>query len=142
MKLMKKLSPTRVIALSFALVILVGTILLALPAATKTGHETSILDALFTSVSATCVIGMTPYDIYTHWSMFGQIVIMILFQIGGLGIMSFMCLFSIFLHKKIGLQERILLAQTSGNIRLNGVIKLMKKIHCWIILFCFVVILW
>ena len=135
MKLLKKLSPTRVIALSFALVILVGTILLALPAATKTGHETSILDALFTSVSATCVIGMTPYDIYTHWSMFGQIVIMILFQIGGLGIMSVMCLFSIFLHKKIGLQERILLAQTSGNIRLNGVIKLMKKIFIGTFLF-------
>ena len=128
MKKLKNLSPTRVIALSFALVIIIGTVLLALPAATNKAHETTILDALFTAVSATCVIGMSPYDIYTHWTMFGQIVILILFQIGGLGIMTFMCMFSVFLHKKIGLQERLLLVQTSGNIRLNGVVSLLKKI--------------
>ena len=128
MKLLRNVSPTRIIALNFAVVIVIGTILLALPIATNKGQETTILEALFTSISATCVIGMSPFDIYTHWTMFGQIVILILFQIGGLGIMSFMTLFSIFLHKKIGLQERLLLVQTSGNIRLNGVIKLLKKI--------------
>lgn len=135
MKKLRKLSPTRIIALSFALVIIVGTILLSLPVATKTGQETSVFDALFTSVSATCVIGMSPFDTYTHWTMFGQIVILVLFQIGGLGIMSFMSLFSIFLHKKIGLQERLLLVQTSGNIRLNGVVKLLKKIFIGTFLF-------
>lgn len=135
MKIFRKLSPTRIIALSFALVILIGTILLSLPAATKSGQETSVFDALFTSVSATCVIGVSPFDTYTHWTMFGQIVIMILFQIGGLGIMSFMSLFSIFLHKKIGLQERLLLVQTSGNIRLNGVVKLLKRIFIGTFLF-------
>ena len=128
MKLFWKLSPTRIIALSFALVIAIGTLLLSLPAATNKGMETSVIDALFTAVSATCVIGMSPFDTYTHWTMFGQIVILVLFQIGGLGIMSFMSMFSVFLHKKIGLQERILLVQTSGNIRLNGVIKLLKNI--------------
>ena len=135
MKKLKNLSPTRIIALSFALVIIVGTVLLSLPIATTKAHETTILDALFTSVSATCVIGMSPFDIYTHWTMFGQIVILILFQIGGLGIMSFMCMFSIFLHKKIGLQERMLLVQTSGNIRLNGVVSLLKKIFIGTFLF-------
>lgn len=135
MKLFWKLSPTRIIALSFALVIIIGTIFLSLPIATNKGFETSILDALFTAVSATCVIGMTPFDTYTHWTMFGQIVILVLFQIGGLGIMSFMSMFSVFLHKKIGLQERILLVQTSGNIRLNGVVTLLKKIFIGTFLF-------
>ena len=135
MKLLRKLSPTRIIALSFAVVIVIGTILLSLPVATNNGQETSVFDALFTAVSATCVIGMSPFDTYTHWTMFGQIVILILFQIGGLGIMSFMSLFSIFLHKKIGLQERLLLVQTSGNMRLNGVVKLLKKIFIGTFLF-------
>ena len=135
MKLFRNLSPTRIIAFSFAVVILIGTVLLSLPIATSKAHETSVLDALFTAVSATCVIGLSPYDTYTHWTMFGQIVILVLFQIGGLGIMSFMSMFAIFLHKKIGLQERILLVQTSGNIRLNGVIKLLKKIFIGTFLF-------
>ncbi len=135
MKLLRNLSPTRIIALSFAIVIMIGTVLLSLPVATNKAYETSVLDALFTSVSATCVIGMSPYDTYTHWTMFGQIVILVLFQIGGLGIMSFMSLFSIFLHKKIGLQERLLLVQTSGNIRLNGVVKLLKRIFIGTFLF-------
>lgn len=128
MKLLRKLSPTRIIAFSFILIIVIGTILLSLPIATKTGNTTSVYDALFTSISATCVTGMTLYDTYTHWTMFGQIVILVQFQIGALGLMSFVTLFSIFLQKKIGLQERQLLAQSSGNVRLSGVIKLMKGI--------------
>lgn len=128
MKLLRKLSPTRVIALSFAIVILAGTILLSLPVSTRTGEGTNIIDALFTATSATCVTGLAVCDTYTHWSMFGQIVIMCLCQVGGLGFMSFMSLFSIFLHKKIGLHERLLLVQSSGYIRLSGVVKLIKGI--------------
>lgn len=128
MKIFRKLSPTRIIALSFVLVIIIGTVLLSLPVATRSGHETSIYEALFTSISATCVTGMTLFDTYTHWSIFGQIVILVLFQIGGLGFMSFMTLFSIFLQKKIGLQERLLLVKSSGHIRLSGIIKLIKGI--------------
>lgn len=135
MKTFWKLSPTRIIALSFALVIVIGTILLMLPVSTNSGEETGVMDALFTAVSAACVIGTSPYDIYTHWSMFGQIVILILFQIGGLGIMTFMSMFSVFLHKKIGLKERMMLVQSSGNIRLNGVIQLLKKIFLGTFLF-------
>ena len=135
MKFLKNLSPTRVIAFSFAVVILIGTVLLSLPIATVKTHETGVLDALFTAVSATCVIGLSPFDTSTHWTMFGQIVILLLFQIGGLGIMTFMSMFSVFLHKKIGLQERLLLVQTSGNIRLNGVVQLLKKIFIGTFLF-------
>ena len=135
MKIFRNLSPTRVIAFSFAVAILIGTVLLSLPIATDKAHETTVLDALFTAVSATCVIGLSPFDTYTHWTTFGQIVILVLFQIGGLGIMTFMSMFSVFLHKKIGLQERLLLVQTSGNIRLNGVVKLLKKIFIGTFLF-------
>ena len=135
MKIFRKLSPTRIIALSFILIIIIGTILLSLPAATKTGQTTSVYDALFTSISANCVTGMSLFDTYTHWTMFGQIVILVLFQIGGLGFMSFMTLFSIFLQKKIGLQERMLLMKSSGHIRLSGVIKLIKGIFIGTFLF-------
>ena len=135
MKKLKNLSPTRIIALSFAIVILIGTVLLMLPIATDKSHETTFLDALFTAISATCVIGMSPYDIYTHWTMFGQIVILILFQLGGLGIMSFMCMFSIFLHKKIGLQEQPLQERLPGKSRFSGVFALLKKIFIGTFLF-------
>lgn len=128
MKLFWKLSPTRIIALSFAIVIIIGTVLLCLPMATNKGMETSVIDALFTATSATCVTGLAVCDTYTHWTMFGQIVIMCLCQIGGLGFMSFMTLFSIFMQKKIGLHERMLLVQSSGNIRLSGIVKLIKGI--------------
>lgn len=128
MKFLRKVSPTRIIALSFILIIVIGTALLSLPAATKMGCETTFLDALFTAASSTCVTGMTVFDTFTHWTTFGQIVILVLCQIGGLGFMSFMTLVAIFLNKKIGLQERLLLVQSSGHIRLSGVIKLIKGI--------------
>ena len=79
MKFLRNVSPTRVIAFSFAFVIVIGTILLSLPIATVKTHDTGILDAMFTAVSATCVIGMSPYDTCTHWTMFGQIVILVLY---------------------------------------------------------------
>lgn len=135
MKLLRRVSPTRIIALSFILIIVIGTGLLSLPAATKMGHETTILDALFTATSSTCVTGMTVYDTFTHWTMFGQIVILVLCQIGGLGFMSFMTMAAIFMNKKIGLQERLLLVQSSGNIGLSGVVKLIKGIFLGTFLF-------
>ncbi len=135
MNFFRKLNPTRIIALSFAFVIVIGTILLSLPAATKTGQTTTLLGALYTATSATCVIGSNIYDTYQHFTKFGQIVILVLCQIGGLGFMSFMTLFSVFLQKKIGLQERQLLVQSSGNIRLSGVLRLVKGIFIGTFLF-------
>lgn len=130
MKWFKRMSYTRIIAISFALVIIIGSILLSLPIASATKEATPYLDSLFTATSATCVTGLVLYDTCTHWSLFGQIVILVLIQIGGLGFMSFMTLFSIFLQKKIGLHERMLLMQSSGSIRMSGIIQLIKRIFC------------
>ena len=127
-KLLKKLTYTQIIVLSFAMLILLGTILLCLPFATAQGESTTPLNAMFTATSATCVTGLITYDTCTHWSLFGQIVIISLIQIGGLGFMVFISMFSIFLKKKIGVYERRLLMQAEGNLRLSGVIVLLKRI--------------
>ena len=82
-------SPTRAVVLSFALVILIGTVLLMLPASTKTRTFLSPMTALFTATSATCVTGLTLVDIYATFSFFGQGVLLALIQIGGLGLVTF-----------------------------------------------------
>lgn len=90
----RKLGPSRLIALSFVILILTGTFLLCLPVSARDGNFTSPLDALFTATSATCVTGLIVADTFTKWSLFGQIVILILIQIGGIGLMSFISMFS------------------------------------------------
>lgn len=124
----KKMSQTRLIALSFFCVILAGTILLTLPWASRTGEWTSPLNALFTATSATCVTGLIVYDTYCHWSLFGQIVIICLIQIGGLGLMTIISLLAVFTKRRIGLGERRLLMISSGNMRMSGVIRLVQKV--------------
>ncbi|MBS4784912.1 MAG: Trk family potassium uptake protein [Clostridiales bacterium] len=106
--------PTRVICVSFALVILVGTCLLCLPISSRTGEFTPVINSLFTATSATCVTGLITYDTFTHWSRFGQMVIILLIQIGGLGLVTFSTFFSIMIGKKLGLRE-MQLAQESIN---------------------------
>ena len=122
------ISYTRLIALSFILVILMGTLLLMLPCATRSGETTSLVEALFTATSATCVTGLAVYDTYLHWTVFGQLVILLLIQIGGLGFMTIISLFAIFLRKRIGLHERKILMVSSGNMRISGIIQLVKKV--------------
>ena len=127
-KLLKKLTYTQIIVLSFLLVILVGTLLLCLPVSSANGTFTPPLNAMFTATSATCVTGLVVYDTFTHWSLFGQIVIISMIQIGGLGFLVFISMFSVFLKKKIGVYERRLLMQAEGNIRLSGAVVLLKRI--------------
>lgn len=127
-KLLKKLTYTQIIVLSFLLVILVGTLLLCLPVSSADGTFTPPLNAMFTATSATCVTGLIVYDTFTHWSLFGQIVIISMIQIGGLGFLVFISMFSVFLKKKIGVYERRLLMQAEGNIRLSGAVVLLKRI--------------
>ena len=127
-KLLKKLTYTQIIVLSFLLVILVGTLLLCLPVSSANGTFTPPLNAMFTATSATCVTGLVVYDTFTHWSLFGQIVIISLIQIGGLGFLVFISMFSVFLKKKICVYERRLLMQAEGNIRLSGAVVLLKRI--------------
>ena len=127
-KLISKLGYTRFIALSFIPVILLGTFLLCLPISSKTGEWTNFIDSLFTSVSATCVTGLIVFDTFTHWTVFGQLVILTMIQIGGLGLMTIITMISIFLRKKINMRERKMMMQSSGNTQIDGTLKLVKKI--------------
>ncbi|MCR5564866.1 MAG: Trk family potassium uptake protein, partial [Gammaproteobacteria bacterium] len=88
----KVLSPVRFLSIGYIFTIMVGTILLLFPDASRNGY-TSFLDALFTATSATCVTGLVPFDTFEHWTLFGQIVILVLIQIGGLGFMTIITLF-------------------------------------------------
>ncbi len=124
----KALSPTRIIALVFAAIILVGAVLLALPAASRDGVSCGFRPALFTATSATCVTGLVLYDTWTQWSGFGQIVILSLIEIGGLGFMSAASIFVFFLRKKVGLKQRLLMAQALSLNDMDGVVRLQKVV--------------
>lgn len=125
---LRRLNYSRLIAVFFALIILAGAILLTFPAASRTGTSTPFFNALFTATSATCVTGLIVYDTYSHWSVFGQVIILILIQIGGLGFMSLTTVFSLVLKRKIGLNERILLQEATGSFKLGGVVRLTRHI--------------
>ncbi len=99
---------------SFAWLILVGTILLMLPIASKSGAATAPFEALFTATSATCITGLLVFDNYTYWSLFGQLVILTLIQLGGLGLVTLTTFFNIALGKRVG-YKRLRLAQESVN---------------------------
>lgn len=124
----KKLSNAQVMALGFFIVIVIGTILLTLPIANRDGQWGSVMDGAFTAVSATCVTGLVVVDTYQNWTLFGQIVIITLIQIGGLGFITISALFSIFLNKKIGLDKRNLIQESVSSMSLSGVVKLVRNI--------------
>lgn len=123
-----KLSQTQLIALGYIALILTGMLLLLLPVSTRPGNVTTAADALFTSTSATCVTGLVVYDTYTHWSTFGQCVILSLIQVGGLGFMTTMTLVAIFFRRKVGLQDRMMLMQSAGMLNLAGAVRLLRQI--------------
>ena len=123
-----KLSQTQVISLGFFLIITVGTLLLMLPFASRTGEPTPFLDSLFTATSASCVTGLVTVDTYTHWSLFGRIVILILIQIGGLGFMTIATFFFLLINRRMGLRGRELLSESISSIQLGGILGLAKKI--------------
>ncbi len=128
MKVLSKLTVPKFLSLGFLLLILLGTLLLMLPFATAEGESTSFLGALFTSTSATCVTGLVKYDTATHWTVFGEIVILCLIQIGGLGFMAFVSvLFEIF-RKTMGLYERRVLMQSTGEKKSVGLRSLLRRI--------------
>lgn len=124
----KHLSATKIIALVFAGIILCGALLLMLPAASRNGVSCGFRPALFTATSATCVTGLVLYDTFTQWSGFGQIVIITLIQIGGLGFMSAATLFVFFLRKRIGLKQRLVMAQALSVSDMEGVVQLQKVV--------------
>ena len=99
----KKLSSFQIILIGFAVVILLGAILLAMPFSSASGEFTPFIDTFFTSTSAVCVTGLIVYDTATHWSIIGQIIILVLIQVGGMGVVSVAAAFAILSGKKIGL---------------------------------------
>ena len=124
----KALSPTRVIALTFAAIILLGTLLLMLPAASRSGSSCGFRPALFTATSATCVTGLVLYDTWSQWSGFGQIVILGLIEIGGLGFMSAASLVVFSLKRKVGLKQRMVMAQALSLNDMEGVVRLQRVV--------------
>lgn len=122
------LTPARILILGFAGLILLGTLLLSLPAASETGFKDPVLDALFTATSAVCVTGLVVVDTGNHFTPFGEMVILCLIQIGGLGFMTFATLFAILLGRKISLKERILLQEAYNQLSLEGIVRLVKYI--------------
>jgi trk system potassium uptake protein len=131
MKIPKKpfaLDPPKVLVIGFAALIFIGSFLLTMPIATRNGQGLQLLDALFTATSATCVTGLVVVDTGTTFTMFGQLVILSLIQVGGLGFMTFATLYAILLGKKISLKERILLQESLNNLSIEGIVRLAKRI--------------
>lgn len=126
----KKFNPSnaQIIALGYLITILFGSFLLSLPISSSTKIWTSYIDSLFTATSATCVTGLVVYDTFSYWSIFGQIVILLLIQIGGIGFMTIITLISIMLKKQIMLHQRKLLMESTGTINISGVVNLIKRI--------------
>lgn len=124
----RALTTTGIIALGFLGTILIGTLLLLLPFATAEGNHTGILDALFTSTTSVCVTGLVTVPTYSHWTVFGQVVIALLAQVGGLGVITFTVLFLVALHKRIGMKERLLIRDAYNLDTIKGLVVLVKNV--------------
>ena len=122
------LSPTQTIALVFLGIILVGTLLLLLPAASRDGKSCGLLGALFTATSATCVTGLVMFDTWSQFSGFGQGVILGLIEVGGLGFMSAASIVVFLMRRKVGLKQRMLMAQALSLNEMEGVVRLQKYV--------------
>lgn len=123
-----KLSSLQIIALGFFLIILAGTGLLMLPVSTQAPGGASFGDALFTATSATCVTGLVVRDTGTYWSTFGQVVIIALIQVGGLGFMTIATLFMLLLRRRLGLRQREVVVDSISHYQLSGIVPFVKRI--------------
>lgn len=122
------LDSTQIIAIGFIVLILFGAVLLSLPVSSANGEYTNFLSCIFTSTSASCITGLVVVDTVTHWSVFGQIVILLLIQIGGLGFMSLATFFSFLIRKNISFKERMRAAQSFSLFEFKGAIRIVKHI--------------
>ncbi|WP_054692956.1 TrkH family potassium uptake protein [Syntrophomonas palmitatica] len=121
----KKISAAQWLTLSFLILILSGSILLYLPWASADGH-TNYIDCLFVAASATCVTGLVPVDTSTNWTLFGHIVILLLIQVGGLGVMAFAAFFALLLGQKIQLRQRLVMQQAINVSAVGGVVRVFR----------------
>lgn len=124
----RNLNPAQVLVLGFATIILIGAVLLSTPLVTQTGESTGFLKALFTSTSAVCVTGLVVVDTGTHWNMGGQIIILILIQIGGLGIMTMATSLALIVGRKITLRSRLIMQEALNQFTIQGVVRLTRYI--------------
>lgn len=125
---LKNISASRIILLGFLSVIFIGSILLSLPIATKSGEATPYVDALFTATTSVCVTGLVTVNTLAHWSFFGHIVILLLIQFGGLGFVAVMTAMILALGKKVSLKERILIQEAYSFNKLSGMVNFIKKV--------------
>lgn len=123
-----KFSTTQTVMISFFLAIFIGSILLSLPFSSATGSSVPYIDALFTATTSVCVTGLVTLPTVSTWSIFGQIIILILIQIGGLGVITIMFAFFIGLHRRIGIQDRMLIQDAFNLNTLSGLVKFIKKV--------------
>ena len=131
----KGLNHLQIIALGYFCIVFLGTVLLLLPVSTKSGESPTVLTAAFTAVSASCVTGLIAENTATYWSLFGQIVILSLRQLGGLGYMTIATFFYRLIIRKKGLREKVMMAETINTTRLNNFSSLVKKIILGTLLF-------
>jgi trk system potassium uptake protein TrkH len=124
------LTPERTLILSFLIMILIGTFLLSLPHAAR-GKTTSLIDALFTATSAVCVTGLIVVDTGSFYSQFGQVVILILIQVGGLGIMTFSVFFYLLLGRSIGFRDRKIILDTFSQSPIRNIYALLKSVFLY-----------
>lgn len=124
----KEFTTTRIIALGFLGAILIGTVLLMLPISARSGRMTGVVDALFTSTTSVCVTGLVTVPTYAHWTVFGQVVIALLAQVGGLGVITFTMMFFLALRRRIGMKERLLIQDAYNLDTIQGLVVLVKKI--------------
>jgi trk system potassium uptake protein TrkH len=123
-----RFSTTRMIAFGFLCAIVLGSLLLMLPIASKTGEVTSLVDAFFTATTSICVTGLTTVVTAEHWSMFGQIIILLLIQFGGLGVVTFTTTIFLILGKRIKLSDRLVIQDAYNIDTLSGIVRLTKRI--------------
>ncbi len=128
MSFIKKMNPGRYIALGFAMVILLGAFILFLPFSHREGVDVAFIDALFTSTSAVCVTGLNVVDTYDTYNVFGQIIIAVLIQIGGLGVTSVGVGFMLLARRKVDFKDRILVKEALNLNSMKGVVKLVRSI--------------
>jgi len=121
----QRLTPPQVLVVSFLSVIFLGTVLLSTPWA-AVGGNSDWFTAFFTATSAVCVTGLVVVDTGTHWTIFGQLIILLMIQVGGLGVMSFATFFALLLGKRIQLKHRLVLQQALNKSSVEGIVKLFK----------------
>ena len=123
-KRLRQISPAQIVLGSFGLLILAGALLLMLPISSQSRQVTPFLDALFTATSATCVTGLVVVDTATYWSVFGQAIILLLIQIGGMGVVTMAVIVSVLSGRRIGFRQRYVMQESISAPQVGGIVRL------------------